>query len=49
MSKEHLEIILAQDGNKESMENLVKKYQGLVYQNGKNFFLKDVSLDDVFQ
>ena len=49
MSKEHLEIILAQDGNKESMENLVKKYQGLVYQNGKNFFLKDGSLDDVFQ
>lgn len=49
MLKEHLEIILAQQGNKECMENLIKKYQGLVYQNGKNFFLKDGSPDDIFQ
>lgn len=49
MFEEHLEIILAQQGNKECMENLIKKYQKLVYQNGKNFFLKDGSLDDIFQ
>lgn len=49
MFSEHLEIILAQQGNNECMENLVKKYQGLVYQNGKKIFLKDGTLDDIFQ
>ena len=49
MLKEHLEITLAQQGNDECMENLIKKYQGLVYQNGRKFFLKDGTLDDIFQ
>lgn len=42
-------LIQAQNGDEEALEYIIKKYQNVVYQNMKYFFLKDGDVNDLMQ
>lgn len=46
---EREDIILAQNGNEESIEKIIKEYQGTIYRNNRSFFLKGGDSDDLMQ
>lgn len=39
----------AQNGDEEAIEKIIKQYNGLVYKNSKDFFLKGADYDDLMQ
>lgn len=43
------DIILAQNGNEEAIEKILKEYQGTIYKNNRSFFLKGGDSDDLMQ
>ncbi|MBC2850815.1 sigma-70 family RNA polymerase sigma factor [Cetobacterium sp. 8H] len=43
------DIILAQNGNEESIEKIIREYQGTIYRNNRSFFLKGGDSDDLMQ
>ena len=43
------DIILAQNGDEESIEKIIKEYQGAIYKNNRSFFLKGGDSDDLMQ
>lgn len=46
---EREDIILAQNGNEDAIEKIIKEYQGAIYKNNKSFFLKGGDSDDLMQ
>lgn len=43
------DIVLAQQGNEEAIEKIIKEYQGTIYKNNRSFFLKGGDNDDLMQ
>lgn len=43
------DIILAQNGDEESIEKIIREYQGAIYKNNLSFFLKGGDSDDLMQ
>ncbi|MGL4977082.1 MAG: sigma-70 family RNA polymerase sigma factor [Cetobacterium sp.] len=46
---EKKDIFLAQNGDEESIEKIIKEYQGAIYKNNRSFFLKGGDSDDLMQ
>ncbi|MGL6065803.1 MAG: sigma-70 family RNA polymerase sigma factor [Cetobacterium sp.] len=46
---EKQDIILAQSGDEDSIEKIIKEYEGAVYKNNRSFFLKGGDSDDLMQ
>ncbi|MGL4905005.1 MAG: sigma-70 family RNA polymerase sigma factor [Cetobacterium sp.] len=46
---EKKDIFLAQSGDEESIEKIIKEYQGAIYKNNRSFFLKGGDSDDLMQ
>ncbi|WP_052193984.1 sigma-70 family RNA polymerase sigma factor [Cetobacterium sp. ZOR0034] len=46
---EKKDIILAQSGDEESIEKILKEYHGTIYKNNLSFFLKGGDSDDLMQ
>ncbi|MGL4999842.1 sigma-70 family RNA polymerase sigma factor [Cetobacterium sp.] len=46
---EKKDIILAQSGDEDSIEKIIKEYEGAIYKNNRSFFLKGGDSDDLMQ
>ncbi|MGL4910763.1 MAG: sigma-70 family RNA polymerase sigma factor [Cetobacterium sp.] len=46
---EKKDIFLAQSGDEESIEKIIREYQGAIYKNNRSFFLKGGDSDDLMQ